>query len=404
MPAPQFADPAPPILTIDPFSPECLNDPYPAHERLRDAGPVVWLERYGVWAVGRHAEVKSVLSNWQTFCSSAGVGLSNYRRETPWRPPGLLLEADPPIHNRARSVLTKILSPPAIKALKTQFEVEAVRLVDELVARGSFDAITDLAEAFPIKVFSDAIGLPLRGRDKLLPYGKLIFNAFGPRNALFLEAMAEAEHFQDWVAESCSRGALTPGMLGAQIYAAADAGEIALDEAPRLVRAFISAGLDTTVSALGNAIYLFGLFPEQWALLRDDPALARGAFEEVLRYEAPFQTFFRTSTEQTEIAGQTIGADEKIMVSVGSANRDPRQWQNPDQFDIKRRALGHVGMGVGIHACVGQMIARLEGEVVLSALARRVRTIEITGTPERRLNNTLRGLKSLPVSLRTIEH
>ena len=182
-----------PLLTIDPFSPECLTDPYPSHELLREAGPIVWLEHYGVWAVGRHAEVRSVLVDWQSFCSSAGVGLTNHRREKPWRAPGLLLEADPPVHDRARKILNGILSPAAIKAMKTQFEIEAVRLVDELVERGSFDAMEDLAERFPIKVFSDAVGLPVRGREKLLPYGSLIFNAFGPHNELFRTAVAEAE-------------------------------------------------------------------------------------------------------------------------------------------------------------------------------------------------------------------
>jgi 4-methoxybenzoate monooxygenase (O-demethylating) len=392
-------DAAAPVLSIDPFSPECLFAPYPSHQLMREAGPVVRLDRYGIWAVARHSEVRAVLADWENFCSSAGVGLSNYRREKPWRPPGLLLEADPPVHDRARRVLTRILSPTAVKALKTQFEMEAVRLVDELIARGHFDAIEHLAERFPIQVFSDAVGLPQKGRDKLLPYGKLIFNAFGPRNDLYESAVSEAQGFQSWVVESCSREALTPGMLGAQIYAAADAGEIAQDEAPRLVRAFISAGLDTTVSALGNAIHLFGLYPEQWTLLREDASLVRNAFEEVLRFETPFQMFFRTATRAVELSGQRIGADEKILVSIAAANRDPRQWPEPDHFDVKRRALGHMAMGTGIHACVGQMIARLEGEVVLAALAQKVDRIEITGEPERRLNNTLRGLKRLPVAL-----
>jgi 4-methoxybenzoate monooxygenase (O-demethylating) len=368
---------------------------------LREAGPIVWLEHYGVWAIGRYAAVRSVLVNWQSFCSSAGVGLTNYRREKPWRAPGLLLEADPPVHDRARKVLNGILSPAAIRAMKTQFEIEAARLVDELVERGSFDAMKDLAERYPIKVFSDAVGLPVRGREKLLPYGSLIFNAFGPPNELFQNAVAEAERFQDWVVESCSRKALAPGMLGAQIYAAADAGEIEHDEAPRLVRAFISAGLDTTVNSLGNAIYLFAMFPQQWALLRNDQSLVRNAFEEVLRFESPFQCYFRTTTRAIEFAGCALGADEKILVSVAAANRDPRHWQDPDRFDITRRPAGHLAMGTGIHACVGQMVARLEGEVLLTALTKKVNRIEITSDPVRRLNNTLRGFKSLPIMLST---
>jgi cytochrome P450 len=165
------------------------------------------------------------------------------------------------------------------------------------------------------------------------------------------------------------------------------------------VRAFLSAGLDTTVSALGNALYLFGSFAEQWDILRDNPSLARDAFEEVLRFESPFQMLFRTTTRDVELGGQSIAADEKILVSLAAANRDPRHWQQPDRFDVKRRTPGNLAMGTGIHGCVGQVVARLEGELVLAALARRVERIEIVGQPERRFNNTLRGLKSLPVRI-----
>ncbi len=391
--------PRAPVLDIDPFSAQSLADPYPVHELMRDAGPIFRLACYGVWGVARHAEVRSVLSDWQSYCSSAGVGLTNTRKEKPWRAPGLVLEADPPLHTRTRGVLTRILSPAAARKLRAAFEVEAVRLVDALVARGSFDAIKDLAEAYPLKVFPDAVGLPVAGRERLLPYGNMVFNAFGPHNDLFTTAVAAAEQFQDWIVDNCSRRALAPGSFGAQIYEAADAGELSQEEAPRLVRAFLSAGLDTTVSALGNAIYLFGLFTDQWEFLCGNPSLARDAFEETLRFESPFQMLFRTTTRDVELVGQSIAADEKILVSLAAANRDPRHWQDPDRFDVKRRAPGNMAMGTGIHGCVGQVVARLEGELMLTALARKVKRIEIAGQPERGLNNTLRSFKSLPVKI-----
>jgi cytochrome P450 len=386
-----------PVLDVDPFSPQSLADPYPVHDLMRDVGPVFKLERYGVWGVARQVEVRSVLTEWQSYCSSAGVGLTNTRKEKPWRSPGLVLEADPPLHTRTRAVLARILSPAAARTLRAAFEIEAVRLVDELVARGSFDAIKDLAEAYPLKVFPDAVGLLAAGRERLLPYGNMVFNAFGPPNELFKAAVAAAEHFQDWIVENCSRRALAPGSFGAQIYEAVDTGELSEDEAPRLVRAFLSAGLDTTVSALGNAIYLFGLFPKQWEILRSEPSLVRNAFEEAMRFESPFQMLFRTTARDVELGGQSIAADEKILVSLAAANRDPRHWQEPDRFDIRRREPGNMSMGTGIHGCVGQVVARLEGEILLAALASKVERIEIVWQPERRLNNTLRGLRSLPV-------
>ena len=135
------------------------------------------------------------------------------------------------------------------------------------------------------------------------------------------------------------------------------------------------------------------------ARLRGDPSLARNAFEEAIRYESPVQTFFRTTTREVELAGHRIGEGEKVLMFLGAANRDPRRWENPDSYDVTRRTSGHVGFGSGIHMCVGQLLARVEGEVMLAAIARKVASIEITGPVKRRYNNTLRGLESLPITI-----
>jgi len=150
---------------------------------------------------------------------------------------------------------------------------------------------------------------------------------------------------------------------------------------------------------VGAAVFCLARFPEQFDRLRAEPNLARAAFEEAVRFETPVQTFFRTTTRETELGGERVDEGEKVLMFLGAANRDPRRWDRPDDYDIGRRATGHVGFGSGIHACVGMALARLEGECVLSALARRAACIEITGEPRRRYNNTLRGLASLPVRL-----
>ena len=118
-----------------------------------------------------------------------------------------------------------------------------------------------------------------------------------------------------------------------------------------------------------------------------------------MRFESPVQTFFRTTTREVEIGGHRVGEGEKVLMFLGAANRDPRRWDNPDSYDVTRRTSGHVGYGSGIHMCVGQLVARLEGETMLAALARKVGSIEITGPVKRRYNNTLRGLESLPVTI-----
>ena len=388
-----------PSLDVDPFSTAFFDDMHAAHEVLREAGPLVWLAKWGVYGVARHAEVHAVLNDPLTFCSSRGVGLSDFAKEKPWRPQSIILEADPPAHTRTRAVLNQVLSASALKPLRGHFTALAEAKVDELLARGSFDAIADLAEAYPLSVFPDALGLKQEGRENLLPYASLVFNAFGPPNQLRQEAIERSAPHQAYVAEQCQRENLAPGGFGACIHARAAAGDITHEEAPLLVRSLLSAGLDTTVYGIGAAVYCLARYPEQLARLRSDPTLARNAFEEAIRFESPVQTFFRTTTREVELGGHLIGEGEKVLMFLGAANRDPRRWENPDSYDITRRTSGHVGYGSGIHMCVGQLVARLEGEVMMSAIARKVASIEITGQVKRRYNNTLRGLDSLPITI-----
>lgn len=387
------------VSSVDPFSHAFLENPYPHHEAMREAGPVVWLEHYGIWAMARHQEVRDALTDWQTYCSGAGVGLSDFRKEPPWRPPSIILEADPPLHTRTRAVLTRILSPAAINVLRETLVREAEALVDRLLKKGEFDGVADLAEAYPLRVFPDSVGISEDGRENLLPYGGMVFNGFGPRNDLFDKAMANAGPVRDWIMSKCSRAALAPDGLGMQIFRAVDAGELTEAEAGMLVRSFLSAGVDTTVYGLGNALYCFAKYPRQWTILRENPSLMRLAFEEVLRFEAPVQTFFRTTTKAVDVGGVQLGEGEKVLLFLAAANRDPRRWERPDEFDVTRRATGHMTFGTGIHGCVGQAVARLEAEAVFGALAKRVALIEMTAEPARRLNNTLRGLDALPLRL-----
>jgi 4-methoxybenzoate monooxygenase (O-demethylating) len=325
------------------------------------------------------------------------VGLADFTKEPPWRPPSLLLEADPPAHDRARKAIAAALSPKRVRDLQRTFEAEADALVEWLVSRQRFDAMEDLAEAYPSKVFPDAVGVPEDGRENLMAYGTMVFNAFGPRNRIFEESARGADEVRAWIAEMCQRDNLTADGLGAAVYEAAPESGLGPDEAALLVRSLLSAGIDTTVHALGNAMLCFALHPEQWAALHADPGRARAAFEEALRYESPVQTFFRTTTRAVAVDGVEIAAGEKVLLFLAAANRDPRRWDDPDRFDVARKASGHMAFGSGIHACVGRMLARLEGEILLGALARRVAAVELDGEPERMLNNTLRGLTSLPL-------
>jgi cytochrome P450 len=333
---------------------------------------VVWLERYGIFATARHAEVQSALQDWSTFSSAAGVGLADFRKETPFRTPSPLLEADPPLHSRTRPVVATALSPAAMRELRPTFEAEARTLADDLARRGAFDGVADLAEVYPIKVFADALGLSEEGREHLLPYAAMIFNSFGPRNRLFEATMQGADAARDWVMAQCRREALRPGSLGARVFEAVDRQEVSDDEARLIVRSFLSAGLDTTAYALANTLYAFATHLEAWADLRRQPGLARGAFEEVMRFESSVQTFFRTTTCETELGGVSLPDGAKILLFLGAANRDPVLFPEPDRFDINRSPNPHLSFSAGRHFCLGAPLARLHGEVALSILFTRL--------------------------------
>jgi cytochrome P450 len=389
-----------PSTDYDPYANEVLDDPYPHYEMLRELGPVFYLTKYKAYGIARHAEIDHVLRDPATFCSSAGVGLANFHTDTPWRKPSIILEVDPPMHARTRKVMGGLLSPASINRMRTMFEREAEELVDRVLAKGHFDAVTDLCEAYPLRVFADAVGIPREGREKyLLPYGDMVFNAFGPVNERFKSCLAKAQEGAiDWIAEVCRRENLTPDGLGMQLYKAADEGLLEPEEAPMLVRTMLSAGLDTTVFTLCNAMLSFSRFPDQWDLVHANPSMSRQALEEVLRYESTFHSFYRTTTHEVEVAGVPMPAEQKVCVLIGSANRDPRRWgETADKFDVTRKAAGNLAFGTGIHGCAGQMIARLEGEIVLAALGRRVKRIYLEGKPVIHYNNSVRGYTSMPV-------
>lgn len=390
---------AAPALDLDPFSEAFLASPYSYHDTLREAGPVVWLETHSCFAMARFEEVHGALKDWQTYVSGRGVGMSDFAVEEPWRPPSLLLETDPPVHDRTRGLMNKVAGLGSVRAAMPRWREIADQVVADAVAARSVDAVPAIAEAFPLSVFPELIGLRKEGRENLIPYGTMAFNAFGPRNRLLEDALAAAEKPTEWIAESCRRTNLAPGGWGMDVYEAADRGDCTHAEAERLVRSFLTAGVDTTVNGIAAMIHAFARNPEQFALLRAEPKLAKRAVEETLRWGGVVQTFFRTTSREVDVAGVTIPEGSKVLLFLAAANRDPRRWADPDAFDITRNASGHVGFGFGIHQCLGQMVARMEMEAVLGALVEQVAEIRPTAAGRIRLNNTLHALESVPVEL-----
>lgn len=388
-----------PIWDIDPFDEAILAYPRDFYRELRAQGPFAWIPRYASLMCGRHAETEEVFSDHARFVSSRGVGLQDFKLEEPWRPPSMLLEADPPEHTRARKVMTRALSPRVVKGLRDYFNTEAQSLVDKLVEKENFDAVTDLAEVFPTTVVPAAIGLKENNPEFLVAYGAMVFDTVGPDNEIRRRAMAQAPKVVPWISEACTRAKLLDGHIGADIHDAVATGELNDNEAAMLVRSLFSAGLDTTIAAISSAVWCLANHEEAFAALREDTSLAKPCFEEVIRFTSPVHTFCRTANVDAEVAGVTIEADTKIICSLAAANLDEEKWPGADTFDISRKPIGHLAFGSGIHRCVGQTIARAEVEAILVALAKRVKKIEVTGPATWRPSNAINGLATLPIRL-----
>lgn len=388
-----------PVFDIDPYDPALLREPAAYYRALRAQGPLVWIPRYGVCASGHIAVVEPVFRDWRRFCSSRGVGLADFSREVPWRPPSIILEVDPPDHERTRRVMARALSPQAVRALEPRFAEVAARLVDAAVASAEIDGVTALAAAYPLEVFGDAVGVARAERDRLLVYGTMVFDALGPDNAARRAALARAADVVPWITARCAREALSDDGFGAAIYAAAERDEVSREEASLLVRSLLSAGIDTTVATLANLLHCFAAHPEQWQILRAEPQRVGAAIDEVLRYESPVHTFCRTSTEAVDFDGVSMPADTKLLCVMGAANRDEARWPDAERFDIRRALMPHVAFGSGIHVCVGQHVARLEIATLLGALLARVARIEQVGEAHWRVGNAVHTLERLPLRL-----
>lgn len=386
-----------PVLGVDQFDLDVLMNPYPFHETLRQ-NAVSYVEKYDTYVTGRYDEVKQVLNDWENFTSTYGAGLADIRKPDNWRQPGPVVESDPPNHTNVRDVLTKIISPKVIRGWKEDFTAYAHIQADRLVETGEINGARDVAEDFVMTVFPASLGLQSHPENMVI-VGDFNFNALGPRNALFEESNRKLAGIMDWYEETQGRELIAPGSFSDQVYAAEDAGLVEKGVAKGMVRTMLRGGMDTTISGIGSSLLLMAQHPEVWDALRENRARLKMVFEETIRLESPIQSYFRTTRKAVELGGVMLEPETKIQIFIGSANRDPRKWENPDVYDLHRSMGGHLAFGSGIHTCIGQLIARMEAEAVLGALLDRVKRIELTGEPVYRPLNTLRTLDKLPIRL-----
>jgi cytochrome P450 len=379
----------------DLFTDDALDDPYPHLRALRDSGPLAWLEAHGMYAATRYTEVRGVLSDHATFVSGEGVALNDIINSLGR---GTTLMSDGDEHRAQREVIGRPLTPRALADLRSDAQAMADALVDRLVERRRFDAVTDLAEILPTTWVPDLLGWPVDGREHLVDWAAAQFDGLGPLNDRSIAASDDILAMSAY-AQHLAELELPEHCFGAGIQRAAERGEIERRRCPMLFIDYLAPSLDTTISAIGNAIWLFATHPDQWQRLRREPDRIKAAFNEVLRIESPISCFTRVAQVAARVGGIDLPAGSRVLVSFASANRDERRWDEPEHFDITRESAGHLAFGYGEHACVGMGLARLEGAAVLAALVERVETIELDGPPVRKLNNLIRSFKSLRVAV-----
>lgn len=382
-----------PHSDLDVFADAALLDPWAGYRELRDQGPLAFLDRYGMHAATRYSTVSHILRTPEVFISGEGVTMND---ESNQMLRGNTLCSDGEAHATSRRVVVRPLTPKALRPLEEEIRTEAGELVDQLIARGRFDAVTDLAQYLPVTIVSNLVGLPEEGRERMLLWASESFNSAGPLNERALNSFPVLGEMVEYAITQAVPGKLKPGSWAEAVFLAADRGEVAKDRCPIMMMDYMGPSLDTTIFAISSAVWLFAQYPDQWDLIRQDPKLIPSAINEVLRMESPLQCFSRKAAVDTEIDGAMLPAESRVIVYYGAANRDERKYPEPDRFDVTRNPTDHVGFGAGPHACVGMNLARLEMRALFEELAAKVKRFEIQ-SETRALNNVLRGFASIDV-------
>jgi hypothetical protein len=389
-------------------------DPYSTYARLREEDPVHWCEPWGQWVVTRFDDVLAVNKDPKRF-SSAGWE----KKFITQLPPELqqlpqmqrhystqvLSMTDPPEHTRLRRLVVRSFTPRVLEALRPAIE----QLVDDLLADvegdDSMDAIGQFAYPLPAIVIGKLLGAPEEGREQFMRWSKTIVDFVGTGHADEARALANEQtlkEFRDFLEPIIRDRRAHPQDDLISILASSDEGErLTDDEIVSTCIVLLFAGHETTANLIGNGLLALLRHPEQLALLRAEPELMASAVEELLRYDSPVQRNRRLAMQDMTFGGKEIRQGDSVLVFMGSANRDPARFSDPDALDITRLPNPQMAFGHGIHFCAGAALTRLEAPIALRALLDRFPSLRLAdGFDERwHRNITFRGLQSLELGI-----
>jgi len=393
------------VQSFNPMDPEFLADPYPTYHRLRAEDPV-HQSPLGFWVLTRYDDVSAVLRDPRFIKEPlAALVAARFGAEVP-RGVGLsMLDRDPPDHTRLRGLVSKAFTPRVVDGLRPRIQ----QIVDELITRaqavGSMDVIEEFAYPIPVNVICEMLGVPVADHERFkgwsLDIARGLDSIWLPPDSEVPRRSAASRHaindyFRGLIAQ---RRASPRGDLLSALIVAEEAGD-KLNEEELLATCILLliAGHETTVNLIGNGVLALLRNPGELERLRATPGLITNAVEELLRYDGPVQRTARVASAAATIGGRTIAKGEMVMPFIGAADRDPSQFPDPDRLDLARADNRHIAFGWGIHFCLGAPLARVEGQIAIDALVRRLPRLELmTDEPEYRQSLTLRGLKTLPV-------
>lgn len=396
-----------PAATLPPFNPLApgfRGNPYPFYHRYRERDPVHWstlgaTPGSGMWYLFRHDDVMAALRS---------PILIRDPRILPPAPLRAMLEKwmlfrNPPDHTRLRSLVNKAFTPQRAERLAPAIQSTADYLIDAVAGKGGMDLIRDYASPLPLIVIAELLGVPAEDRESLRRWtiDMVVAIDFGPSREGMIRAMAAARDLMAYLRELIvirRHGVPRDDLISALLAAEEEGDRLSEDELLSMCSLLLGAGHETTVNLIGNGSLALLTQRDQWERLRDDPRCLETGVDELLRYDSPVQMTFREAAQDGELAGRPLRRGEMVAILLGSANRDPALFPDPDRLDLGRPVGKHAAFGMGIHFCLGSHLARLEGRIAFETLARRLSGLRLVPQPpDRREGIAFRGVRSLPV-------
>jgi cytochrome P450 len=390
------------------LDPAVHADPYPLYRSLREHDPVHWDPYMHSWVVTSHQEVVTVLTKFSAATAPSSeqfeaLGLAAMKPLADMMSKQMLFN-DAPAHTRLRTLCSVAFTPRRVEGLRADIQQIADSLIDEVIATGSMEVLSDFAEAFPAIVAAKLLGVPARDHVQLkkwsADFAELLGN-FQHNPDHVTKVRRSLEDLRDYVQDKMREHApeTEAGLIGSLMAAEVDGGQLTSEEVVASTIVTMVGGQETTTNLIASGLFSLLKRPECLAQLRDHPEIIETAVEELLRFESPSQHTARIAKEDVVLGGKTIKKGASVWAVMGAANRDPLRFPNPDELDLTRADNRHVAFGWAAHYCFGAPLARMEGAIAFNTLLRRLKELSLADEkPTWRGNTGLRGLTALQVS------